>query len=416
MHPDEVMANAVSAPARSVRHGAVDVAIVGGGIIGTAAALELARAGASVTVLESTAIGAGASGRNSGSVQHPFDEILAPLHRATVERYLRLAEEAPGLFDFPERPAGLLLVASDADVPALEAERATAERLAPDLQPTLVAPAQLAALEPALAPGLAALRLETGYPIPPMAAVAAFAHLTHAAGTRIEIGSAVRLDRGAGGAVAVRLEDGRTIPAGAILVAAGPWSVELVDPSGRWRPIVRTWGVTVTTRLAAPPRHVIEQAGVASVNRADGLARGRVSHPARAATHGIEPDGHFASTFSLVTAAGVSVVGSTFLLDEPDPGSIGPLLLQRADRFVPGLHNIGVDELRACARPQSLDGRPLVGRVPDYTNVFICAGHGPWGISTGPETARIVADLILGRSVIIPAELDPARYRERHRS
>ena len=393
-----------------MRQSAVDVAVVGGGIIGTAAALELARAGASVTLFESTAIGAGASGRNSGSVQHPFDEILAPLHRATVERYRRLTEEAPDLFAFPERPAGLLLVATDADLAALEAERATAERLAPDLGPTLVAPAELAALEPALAPGLAALRLETGYPVPPMAAVAAFAYLARAADARIELEAEVRLEDGANGAVAVRLEDGRMVPAGAVLVAAGPWSAELVDPSGRWRPIVRTWGVTVTTRLAAPPRHVIEQAGVASVNRAEGLAEGRVSHPAHAATEGIEPDGHFPSTFSLVTAGGVSVVGSTFLLEEPDPGSIGPLLLHRADRFMPGLHNIGVDELRACARPQSLDGRPLVGRVPGYMNLFICAGHGPWGISTGPATARLIANLILGQPVAIPTELDPARF------
>lgn len=414
MHPDDVRARDVSAPARSVRQdavdAAVDVAVMGGGIIGTAAALELARAGASVALFEATAIGAGASGRNSGSVQHPFDETLAPLHGATVERYLRLAEEAPDLFDFLERPAGLLLVATDADLPALEAERATAERLAPDLQPTLVAPAELAALEPALAPGLAALRLETGYPIPPMAAVAAFAHLARAAGARIEIGSAVRLERRGDGAVGVRLEDGRIVPAGAVLVAAGPWSADLVDPSGTWRPIVRTWGVTVATRFPAPPRHVVEQAGVASVNTIEGFSARPASEPTHPATHGIEPDGHFPSTFSLVTAGGVSVVGSTFLLEEPDPGSIGPLLLHRADRFVPGLHNIGVDELRACARPQSLDGRPLVGRVPGYMNLFICAGHGPWGISTGPATARLIANLILGQPVAIPRGLDPARF------
>jgi D-amino-acid dehydrogenase len=89
---------------------------------------------------------------------------------------------------------------------------------------------------------------------------------------------------------------------------------------------------------------------------------------------------------------------------------VGPLLLHRADRFVPGLHGSGIDDLRACARPQSIDGRPLVGRVPGVENLYLCAGHGPWGISTGPETARLVAEVMLGRSPAIPAELDPARF------
>ena len=39
---------------------------------------------------------------------------------------------------------------------------------------------------------------------------------------------------------------------------------------------------------------------------------------------------------------------------------------------------------RVCARPQSLDGRPLVGRVPGIDGLWVAAGHGPWGISTGP--------------------------------
>src|SRR4051812_32342712 len=45
-----------------------DVAIVGGGLAGLTAALELARAGRSVAVLEAARIGWGASGRNGGFV------------------------------------------------------------------------------------------------------------------------------------------------------------------------------------------------------------------------------------------------------------------------------------------------------------------------------------------------------------
>jgi len=45
-----------------------DVAIVGGGLAGLSAALQLARAGRSVTVLEAESVGFGASGRNGGFV------------------------------------------------------------------------------------------------------------------------------------------------------------------------------------------------------------------------------------------------------------------------------------------------------------------------------------------------------------
>ena len=57
-----------------------DVAIVGGGIAGTALAALLAEAGASVRLYEREAIAAAASGRNSGVLQHPRDEALVGVH------------------------------------------------------------------------------------------------------------------------------------------------------------------------------------------------------------------------------------------------------------------------------------------------------------------------------------------------
>src|SRR5262252_8560653 len=58
-----------------------DVAVVGAGYSGLAAALHLAEAGASVVVLEAGEPGWGASGRNGGQVipglKHDPDEIVA---------------------------------------------------------------------------------------------------------------------------------------------------------------------------------------------------------------------------------------------------------------------------------------------------------------------------------------------------
>jgi len=50
-----------------------DVAVVGGGYAGLSAAIELARGGASVTLLEAEAFGQNASGRNSGGVSFGID-------------------------------------------------------------------------------------------------------------------------------------------------------------------------------------------------------------------------------------------------------------------------------------------------------------------------------------------------------
>jgi glycine/D-amino acid oxidase-like deaminating enzyme len=61
-----------------------------------------------------------------------------------------------------------------------------------------------------------------------------------------------------------------------------------------------------------------------------------------------------------------------------------------------------------CARPQSIDGRPLIGPVGGIAGLYVCAGHGPWGISTGPASAAIAARAVLD-GTIPPPELAAAR-------
>jgi glycine oxidase len=111
-----------------------------------------------------------------------------------------------------------------------------------------------------------------------------------------------------------------------------------------------------------------------------------------------------------VTAAGVSAVGSTFLDEEPDLDAWTEPILRRATTFVPALLDAPIRETRACSRPLSADGRPLVGALPWVDGLFLCAGHGPWGITTGPASARQVADLVLGRPVVMDPAFEPTRF------
>jgi D-hydroxyproline dehydrogenase subunit beta len=397
-----------------------DVVVVGGGIIGTSAAAYLAGQGARVTLVEARQIAAGASGRNSGVVQHPFDLALRDLHLETVAAYRALAAEAEVEFVLPPMPAGLLLVGLTADgVRRLAADLAV---LWPELEPTFLEGDELRRLEPSLAVGVSACRLAMGYPVPPAAATRAYALVAERRGAVIRTGSpvaAILLDGER--TVGVRLTDGTELAAGAVLIAAGPWSPELVDPSGRWRPIRPVWGVVVEVDLADPPRHVLEEA---EMDEALGeLAATPAPGTGAAAELGDGPDAAGdRPDFSLVTAAGRTSLGSTFLEAEPDVDAWVPRLVARGRRYVPGLAMAPRGSVRSCARPLAIDARPLLGPVPGLSGAFIAAGHGPWGISTGPASARMVADLILGKNVdqsadksadiseAIPPELAAARF------
>jgi len=359
-----------------------DVAVIGGGIAGCATAAFLAEAGAAVTLYERDTIAAGASGRNSGVVQHPMDPALEPLHDASLELYAGLGHG----FAFPAEPAGLLVVAEDRAL--LTAGLGAARARFPALAPEWLEGAALHAAEPSLAADLCAVRLATGRPVPPAAATRAWADRARAAGARIVEGEPAGLARRDGRAAGVRA-GGRLHPAGAVVVAAGPWTAAAVGARPEWRPVVALWGVVAQVRLPAPPRHTVEQAGVESLT---------------------EPGGGPASLFSVVTADGMSAVGSTFTPDEPDAAAIAPLLLERGTRYLPALRGAAIESVRACARPLSADGRPLLGPAEGVEGLHLVTGHGPWGISLGPGSARLVADGVMGGSARIPPELAAARF------
>jgi D-hydroxyproline dehydrogenase subunit beta len=378
---------------------AVDVVVIGGGIIGCAAAAIMADRGAYVVLIEESAIGAGASGRNLGAIQHPFDPVLAGLYVESLSRYRALASIGGHEFTIGQDPAGLLLLNRDAGAAAAQARRIS--HIFPELEPELIGPSELQQLEPSLAPGPAAVRLATGFPVPPAAATNAWAQLAEARGADIVVGVAARPVAAEARVTGVVLGDGSTISAQAVLVAAGPWSPALIDPAGTWRPIHATWGVTLQLRLDGhAPRHIVEEDEVDALSRADAATAraGGMDDPAE------DPP----SLFSLATANGITTLGSTFLPSEPDPTRIGSLLLRRAAAFLPAVVEAELIGRRMCARPQSVDGRPFIGAVPGAAGLFVCAGHGPWGISTGPATAAIAARAVLDATPP-PPELDAAR-------
>jgi D-amino-acid dehydrogenase len=82
-------------------------------------------------------------------------------------------------------------------------------------------------------------------------------------------------------------------------------------------------------------------------------------------------------------------------------------VLEEALRVAPGLAGANMLETRVGLRPLSADGLPVLGRVPGVAGAYLATGHGPSGLTLGPYSARVVADLLVGR---VP-DLDLAPFR-----
>lgn len=306
-----------------------DVVVIGAGIIGCTAAALLAEAGADVTVVDRTGVAAGASGRNSGVLQHPLDARLSALHAETLGLHREVV-------DLRDEPDGILLVGAT-----------SADGLPPEVAPEAIADGHDA--DPLLRSGTPAVLVRTGWVVGPTAVTHAWWRRAERAGARLEVG------------------EGPLPEASAVLVATGAWTPGVLP----------LWGVTARVRLRWPARHVLEETGVeAIVDNAGG---------------------------ELFSLAG-DVLGSSFSAEEPDVKATRRRIAERAKRFIGA---VDVTSAKACPRPQSPDGLPLAGRTGE--RAWVCAGHGPWGISVGPATARMVVDAML-HGTEPPAGLDPLRF------
>lgn len=57
-------------------------------------------------------------------------------------------------------------------------------------------------------------------------------------------------------------------------------------------------------------------------------------------------------------------------------------------------------------RPMSVDGIPMIGRVPDSDNLWVASGHSMLGVSMAPSTGKLIAELISGAT----PHIDPTPY------
>jgi D-hydroxyproline dehydrogenase subunit beta len=382
-----------------------DVVVVGGGIIGAACAHDLAREGATVTLLERDELAGAASGRNIGFFGMPWDPALGPMASASLQLYLDVTADPPLPVHFDRDRIGTVAVAiDDSDAAMVREEAATAERMGVRAS-RLDGPA-LKELEPELSPEISeAWLFDEGRRADPGALTLVLAELARRTGATIRHHlPARRLLVRNDAVVGVATDDG-VIDASTVVVASGPWSTSLLRPLGIDLPVTPARGWLIHL---APERllisHWIEGSArtlwrrevrpVAAKEFADGTRSedvGAVIQPS--------PDGTIVAGTSREPALSWAPEG----LDVPRA------VARSVIRVLPSLADAPVIATWSGIRPMSPDERPLVGWL--RPGLFAATGHGSEGVILGGGTASMAAAMIQGREPPFdPASFDPLRF------
>lgn len=356
--------------------GQTEVVVIGGGISGTAAAYELARDGARVTLLEKGSLASMASGwtlagvRQSG--RHPAE---LPLARAAVARWATLAEELDADVEY-RREGNLRLARSPAEVSIIQAIVAEQQALGLDLT-FLPDNAAVREVAPALAKTvLAASFCPTDGHANPVAAVQAFAAAARRHGAEIRTDTFVTAIETAGGTVqGVRTVAG-AVAADAVVVAAGVFAPRLCAPLGLALPI-EIGHVSVIQTVPLPPL-IAQVLGVAS---ADLALRQEVGGRVRF-TGGGSPWPH-----------GLDALANG---DDPVMPPAGHVMtaLSRAVEALPSLAAAPLARVWGGLLDMTPDALPVIERSPQVEGVVVAVGFSGHGFCLGPVTGEIVRDLV----------------------
>ena len=353
-----------------------DVVVVGGGVIGLAAAWRLAQAGVGVAVLErSERPPGGATGVAAGMLA-PIGELtfgepgLLELTLAAADLYPRFVaelEEASGVATGYE-VRGALHVALDRD----EAEQL---RRVHDLQRRMglaaewLPPRGCRELEPGLTPSLSGGVIAPGEgSIDPRQLSAALLAALGRQGVEVRTGTEVTGSRIEGERIAgVRTAAGEELRAGTVVLACGAWSggAEWLPEAAR-PPVRPVKGQILELRrprgTAAPIERIVASERVYLVPRGDG----RLIAGATVEERGFD---------TAVTAGGVHE------------------LLREAYRLLPDVAEMELVAASAGLRPATPDNMPAVG-PGSLDGLIVATGHFRNGILLAPLAAAGVVDAL----------------------
>ena len=350
-----------------------DVAIAGGGIVGAACAEECAAAGLKVVVVEPGPIGAGATAAGMGHIV-VMDDSPAQIALTRSSRDLWIARRNSLPADVEYLPCGTLWVAADEEEMA-EVHRKKALYDGIGVRTEVIDAQSLAEAEPHLRRGLAGALLvpDDSVLYPPCAA----RYLLR--GIEVRRQAAARL-AGEG----ITLLDGSFLPAGITVNATGAWAPEL-SPGIEVRK--RKGHLAITDRYPGFVTHVLVELGYlksAHSTTADSVAFN--AQPRRSGQVLLGSSRQFGSETAAI---------ESHMLTR---------MLRRAQEYMPDLGDLTAIRTWTGFRAATPDKLPLIGPTLADPRLYLATGHEGLGITTSLVTGRLVADLIMGRTPVIPPE------------
>lgn len=365
----------------------VDLIIVGAGIVGAACALECARAGLKVLVLERGSIGGGTTAAGMGHIV-VMDDSEAQFGLTAFSRGLwhRLAPELPTNVEFDS--CGTLWVAADEEEMG-EVQRKQRYYTARGVRVELLDSDGVRQAEPNLRPNLVGgLRVPDDAVLYPPCAARFLLEQGQQYGVEVRTGVAVSQLLPEGG---VALADGSRIAAERSVNATGPWSPALTPGL----PVRKRKGhLVVTDRYPGFVRHQIVELGY--LISAHSVTKESVAF-------NVQP-----------RKTGQVLIGSSRQFDAEHTTVDQPILnrmVRRAFEYLPGLGQLVATRVWTGHRAATPDKLPLIGASLEHNRIWLATGHEGLGITTSLGTGRLLADLLLERATEIPAACyAPARF------
>lgn len=387
--PPAPMPNANAAPRAPLtpRRAKADVAVIGGGVVGTCCAYYLAKAGVDTVLLERDELNMQASGANAGSLHVqllsfdfgakaqaggvPAAETL-PLGPASVQLWHELEKASGESFEI-RTPGGLMVAENDAQMRFLEAKIKLEEGFG--IRARLLDRNELQRLVPALSPDLVGAEFcPTEGKINPLRATYVVAGMAHKLNARVVRGVEVTsIERDSMGYF-LRTSRG-TVHCRMIVNAAGPWAAN----------IARMVGLRDLPVRGAPLQMIVTEPGPRTLSYLVAHADRHLSLK-QAETGGFIIGGGWTADVDAASgfarARRASIEGNLWV----------------ATRVMPALDRLRM--VRAWAGMNvNIDGAPILGEAPGMPGFYNCVTAN--GYTLAPIVANITAELMQhGRSSV----------------